>query len=59
MTLEEIKDIIKHLTLAQDDLLDLPLEWIEEAAAKDIDTLHTSNILDEIVDFLKDKLQPQ
>ncbi len=36
MTLTEIKNIMKILTEAEENLIDLPLEWIEEAAEKDI-----------------------
>ncbi len=45
----EIKQIIEAL-------LDLPLEWQEEADANDIDTLHTANTLSGISDFLKAKI---
>jgi hypothetical protein len=58
MKSEEIKKIIKALKLAEENLLDLPLEWQEEAAEEnDIDTLHIANIISEIADFLSDKIE--
>ena len=53
---EEIKKVIEVLKEAEGFLLDLPLEWQEEEAEKDIDTLHTANTLSEIVEFLDTKI---
>ena len=52
----QIKKAIRVIKEAEDQLLDLPLDWQEEAAERDIDTLHTVNTLSEIADFLEDKL---
>lgn len=57
MTNKEIKQIIETLKLAEEHLLDLPLDWQEEAADSDIDTLHTANTISEIADFLASKIE--
>lgn len=53
----EIEHIIKILEKAEEELLDLPLDWKEEAAERDIDTLHTANTLAEVQDFLQTKFK--
>lgn len=53
----EIRKLIKTLSSAEEALLYLDLEWIEEAAKKDIDTLHTANTLFELIEFLEDKIE--
>ncbi len=55
MELKEIEETVLALQKAEKALLDLPLDWQEEAAEKDIDTLNTSNVLSEIIGWLDDK----
>jgi hypothetical protein len=53
----EIEYIIKVLEQAEEELLDLPIEWQEEAAEADIDTLHAANVLAEAAEFLQTKVR--
>lgn len=45
MTTEEIKKALKTLREAEEALLDLPLDWQEKAAGKDIDTLNNQQFV--------------
>ncbi|MHC4489893.1 MAG: hypothetical protein ACYSW7_12100 [Planctomycetota bacterium] len=53
----QIKQASELIRTVENLLFDLPLNWQEEAAEKDIDMLHVANTLDEIAEFLEDKIE--
>jgi hypothetical protein len=55
MTNQEIKRIIEILREAEEALLDIPLEWQEEAAERGYDTLYSADQLSCLADFIEDK----
>lgn len=56
MNKNTLRKTIRVMSEVLDCIHDLPLKWQEEMAECDIDSLQTANVLEEIIDVLKEKM---